>query len=101
MLMTPSFIYIGTRPHVLFWMTTVQLNSDKTGHQRGLKLLRTMFSTDGSLLGGINLAPSTTVRDLGVLFRISLDLSLDAHIKHVSTSSFKFQHILSQIDAED
>lgn len=58
-----------------------------------------MFSTDGSLLGGINLAPNTTVRDLSVLFH--QDLSLDVHIKHVSMYSFKFQHILSQIDAED
>lgn len=54
------------------------------------------FSTDVALLGGVNLASSTTLRNLGILSH--QDLSLDAHVKHVSR--FAFYRLRDRRDAE-
>lgn len=59
-----------------------------------------LFSTDAALSGDVNLAPSTNVKNLGV--SSDQDLSLDAHVKHISRSAIyhlrniaKVQHLLS------
>lgn len=54
------------------------------------------FSTDVALLGGVNLASSTTLRNLGILSH--QDLSLDAHVKHVSR--FAFNRLRDRRDAD-
>lgn len=55
-----------------------------------------LFSTGVALLGGVNLASRSTLRNVGVLFH--QDLSLDAHVKHVSRSNFYC--LLNRHDAE-
>ncbi|XP_029285402.1 uncharacterized protein LOC115006916 [Cottoperca gobio] len=71
----------------------------------GPKCLRNAFSNDIEALDGINLASSTNVRNLGVIF--DQDLSFNSHINQISRTAFfhlhniaKIRHILSQNDAE-
>ncbi|XP_051234107.1 galanin receptor type 1b isoform X2 [Dicentrarchus labrax] len=90
------------------WMTCnfLMLNSEKTEILvLGPKNLRDSLSKDIVTLDGINLASSTTVRNLGVIF--DQDLSFNSHIKQTSRTAFfhlrnirKIRHILSQTDAE-
>ncbi|XP_029297016.1 uncharacterized protein LOC115014371, partial [Cottoperca gobio] len=90
------------------WMSSnfLMLNTDKTEVIiLGPKRLRNAFSNDIEGLDGINLASSTTVRNLGVIF--DQDLSFNCHIKQISRTAFfhlrniaKIRHILSQNDAE-
>ncbi|XP_029284776.1 uncharacterized protein LOC115006618, partial [Cottoperca gobio] len=90
------------------WMSSnfLMLNTDKTEVIiLGPKRLRNAFSNDIEALDGINLASSTTVRNLGVIF--DQDLSFNSHIKQISRTAFfhlrniaKIRHILSQNDAE-
>merc|ERR1711980_61787 len=82
------------------------LNSDKTEViVLGPKHLRDALSNDISNLDGVNLASSTTVRNLGVIF--DQDMSFISHIKQISRSAYfhlrniaKMRPILSQKDAE-
>lgn len=90
------------------WMARnfLLLNSDKTEIiVLGPRHLRETFSSDLTGIDGIILAPSTTVRNLGVLF--DQDLSFNSHIKQISKTAFfhlrniaKIRPILSQSDAE-
>ena len=71
----------------------------------GPKHLKNTLSNDITTLGGITLASSTTVTNLGVIF--NQDLSFNSHIKQISRTAFfhlcniaKIRHILSQKDAE-
>uniref|UniRef100_A0A8P4KSI9 Reverse transcriptase domain-containing protein n=1 Tax=Dicentrarchus labrax TaxID=13489 RepID=A0A8P4KSI9_DICLA len=90
------------------WMTCnfLMLNSEKNEILvLGPKNLRDSLSKDIVTLDGINLASSTTVRNLGVIF--DQDLSFNSHIKQTSRTAFfhlrnirKIRHILSQTDAE-
>uniref|UniRef100_A0A8P4K2R3 Reverse transcriptase domain-containing protein n=1 Tax=Dicentrarchus labrax TaxID=13489 RepID=A0A8P4K2R3_DICLA len=90
------------------WMTCnfLMLNSEKNEILvLGPKNLRVSLSKDIVTLDGINLASSTTVRNLGVIF--GQDLSFNSHIKQTSRTAFfhlrnirKIRHILSQTDAE-
>uniref|UniRef100_A0A8P4GNX2 Reverse transcriptase domain-containing protein n=1 Tax=Dicentrarchus labrax TaxID=13489 RepID=A0A8P4GNX2_DICLA len=90
------------------WMTCnfLMLNSEKNEILvLGPKYLRDSLSKDIVTLDGINLASSTTVRNLGVIF--DQDLSFNSHIKQTSRTAFfhlrnirKNRHILSQTDAE-
>uniref|UniRef100_A0A8P4KP43 Reverse transcriptase domain-containing protein n=1 Tax=Dicentrarchus labrax TaxID=13489 RepID=A0A8P4KP43_DICLA len=90
------------------WMTCnfLMLNSEKNEILvLGPKNLRDSLSKDIVSLDGINLASSTTVRNLGVIF--DQDLSFNSHIKQTSRTAFfhlrnirKNRHILSQTDAE-
>ena len=90
------------------WMARnfLLLNSDKTEIiVLGPRHLRESFSSDVTAIDGISLAPSTTVRNLGVLF--DQDLSFNSHIKQISKTAFfhlrniaQIRPILSQSDAE-
>uniref|UniRef100_A0A8P4G3E0 Reverse transcriptase domain-containing protein n=1 Tax=Dicentrarchus labrax TaxID=13489 RepID=A0A8P4G3E0_DICLA len=90
------------------WMTCnfLMLNSEKNEILvLGPKNLRDSLSKDIVTLDGTNLASSTTVRNLGVIF--DQDLSFNSHIKQTSRTAFfhlrnitKIRHILSQTDAE-
>uniref|UniRef100_A0A8C4DRA9 Reverse transcriptase domain-containing protein n=1 Tax=Dicentrarchus labrax TaxID=13489 RepID=A0A8C4DRA9_DICLA len=90
------------------WMTCnfLMLNSEKNEILvLGPKNLRDSWSKDIVTLDCINLASSTTVRNLGVIF--DQDLSFNSHIKQTSRTAFfhlrnirKIRHILSQTDAE-
>uniref|UniRef100_A0A8P4G3Q0 Reverse transcriptase domain-containing protein n=1 Tax=Dicentrarchus labrax TaxID=13489 RepID=A0A8P4G3Q0_DICLA len=90
------------------WMTCnfLMLNSEKNEILvLGPKNLRDSLSKDIVTLDGINLASSTTVRNLGVIF--DQDLSFNSHIKQTSRTAFfhlrnirKIRHILSKTDAE-
>ena len=90
------------------WMSSnfLLLNSDKTEViVFGPKHLRDTFSNQIATLDGITLTPSTTARNLGVIF--DQDLSFSSHIKHVTRTAFfhlrsitKIRNILSQSDAE-
>ena len=90
------------------WMARnfLLLNSDKTEIiVLGPRHLRESFSSDLTAIDGISLAPSTTVRNLGVLF--DQDLSFNSHIKQISKTAFfhlrniaQIRPILSQSDAE-
>ncbi|XP_029903354.1 uncharacterized protein LOC115356335 [Myripristis murdjan] len=90
------------------WMATnfLLLNSERIEViMFGPKYLRESVSNDIAILDGITLAPSSTVRNLGVIFDV--DLSFTSHIKQISKTAFfhlrnisKLRHILSQNDAE-
>ena len=89
------------------WMTCnfLLLNSDKTEViVLGPKHLRDTLSNDIATLDGINLASSSTVRNLGVIF--DQDMSFNSQNKLKKTAFFhlrniaKIRHILSQNDAE-
>lgn len=90
------------------WMTHnfLLLNSDKTEVMvLGPKHLREALCEHLVTLGGITTAPTTTVRNLGVIF--DPDLSFDAHIRQVCKTAFfhlrsimKIRNILSLKDAE-
>uniref|UniRef100_A0AAQ4QM23 Reverse transcriptase domain-containing protein n=1 Tax=Gasterosteus aculeatus aculeatus TaxID=481459 RepID=A0AAQ4QM23_GASAC len=90
------------------WMTGnfLMLNSEKTeviliGPER----LRSQLSRDTVFMDGIALVPSSTVRNLGVLF--DQDMTFNTHIKKTSRTAYfhlrnisKIRNFLSQSDAE-
>ena len=75
------------------------------GNDKFTTSLRDTLSDEITTLDGINLASSSTVRNLGVIF--DQDMSFNSHIKQISKTAFfhlhniaKIRHILPQNDAE-